>query len=61
MSEELRESLAVYFQRMLPLLVSIILVLMSFVPLNFDAANVLRPDVGLICVFFWMIHRPDVF
>lgn len=61
MSEELRESLAVYFQRMLPLLVSIILVLMSFVPLNFDAASVLRPDVGLICVFFWMIHRPDVF
>ena len=34
---------------------------MSYVPLNFAAANNLRPAVGLMCVFFWMLHRPDVF
>lgn len=61
MSEELRENLAASLQKLLPLLTSIILVLMSYVPLNFAAANNLRPAVGLMCVFFWMLHRPDVF
>lgn len=61
MSEELRENLAASFQRLLPLLTSIVLVLVSFVPLDFASVNNLRPDVGLMCVFFWMIHRPDVF
>lgn len=48
-------------QRLLPLLTSILLVMLSFVPLDFAAANNMRPAAGLICVFFWMIHRPDVF
>lgn len=61
MSEELKENLAAYFQRFLPLIVSIMLVLMVRVPLHVAAANNLRPDVGLVCVFFWMLHRPDVF
>ena len=61
MSEELRENLAASLQKLLPLLTSVILVLMSYVPLNFAAANNLRPAVGLMCVFFWMLHRPDVF
>ena len=61
MSEELRENLAASLQKLLPLLTSIILVLMSYVPLNFAAANNLRPAVGLMCVFFWMLHRPDIF
>lgn len=51
MSEELRENLAASLQKLLPLLTSIILVLMSYVPLNFAAANNLRPAVGLMCVF----------
>ena len=46
MSEELRENLAASLQKLLPLLTSIILVLMSYVPLNFAAANNLRPAVG---------------
>ena len=50
MSEELRENLAASLQKLLPLLTSIILVLMSYVPLNFAAANNLRPAVGLMCV-----------
>ena len=38
MSEELRENLAASLQKLLPLLTSIILVLMSYVPLNFTSA-----------------------
>ena len=52
MSEELRENLAASLQKLLPLQTSIILVLMSYVPLNFAAANNLRPAVGLMCRFF---------
>ena len=55
MSEELRENLAASLQKLLPLLTSIILVLMSYVPLNFAAANNLRPAVGLMCIFACLI------
>lgn len=61
MSEELQENIAAYIQRLLPLMVSVFLVLLSYIPLDFEAANNMRPAAGLICVFFWMIHRPDVF
>lgn len=61
MSDELRENLAAYFQRFLPFLTSVAWILVSYVPLDFASANNLRPDVGLMCVFFWTLHRPDIF
>lgn len=61
MRNEMYENMGVYFQRMLPLITSILLLLISYIPLNFSISNNMRPAMGIICVYFWMIHRPDLF
>ncbi len=61
MSEEWSENLAAYFQRLLPLLSSLLLVFMAYVPFEFSRFNNIRPAVGMICVYFWLIHRSDIF
>ena len=61
MSDELSENIMSYLQRLLPLLSSIILMLMAYLPLDFLLFNNIRPAVAVICVYFWLIHRPDIF
>lgn len=61
MNEEWSENLASYFQRMLPLLCSLLMLFFSYVPLDFPISNHIRPSVGMICAYFWLLHRPDVF
>ncbi len=61
MNEEWSENLASYFQRMLPLLCSLLMLFFSYVPLDFPISNQIRPSVGMICAYFWLLHRPDVF
>ena len=60
-SEELDENITTLFQRILPLLSSLILLFLSYIPLNISFLNNIRPAMGLICVYFWMLHRPDLF
>lgn len=61
MSDELKEDIVSYLQRFLPLLSSLLLLFLSYVPLDFIIFNNIRPAVGMVCVYFWMIHRPDLF
>lgn len=61
MSEEFEENIASLFQRMLPLVSSLVLLFISYVPLEFSLFNNIRPVVGMICVYYWMLHRPDLF
>lgn len=61
MDENLNEHITSYFQRLLPLLSSLFLLLISYIPLDFSLFNNIRPAVVLICVYFWMLHRPDLF
>lgn len=61
MSEEFEENIASLFQKILPLLSSLILLFISYVPLEFSLFNNIRPVVGMICVYYWMLHRPDLF
>ena len=61
MSNGLSENIFNYLQRMLPLFSSLLLLLLSYVPLDFLLFSNIRPAVGIICVYFWMIHRPDLF
>lgn len=61
MSEDLEENITSLFQRMLPFLSSVLLLLLSYIPLDFSLFNNIRPAVGIICVYFWMFHRPDLF
>ena len=61
MSEDFNENITSLFQRIMPFLTSVILLLFSYVPLDFGLLNNIRPAVALICVYFWMLHRPDLF
>ena len=61
MSDELSENIVNYLQRLLPLFSSLLLLFFSYVPLDFLLFNNIRPAVAIVCVYFWMIHRPDLF
>lgn len=61
MAQELDENFTSFFQRLLPFLTSVILVLFSYVPLDVIFFNSIRPAIGIICVYFWLQHRPDLF
>ena len=55
------ENIVNYLQRLLPLFSSLLLLFFSYVPLDFLLFNNIRPAVAMVCVYFWMIHRPDLF
>ena len=61
MNDEWSENLTLYFQRLLPLLFSLLLLFVSYIPLDLPVSNNIRPAVGMICTYFWLLHRPDVF
>ena len=61
MSDDLDENINSLFQRLLPLLSSVFLVLLSYLPLNSLFLNTIHPAIGLICGYFWLVHRPDLF
>ena len=56
MSEDLDENITSLFQRLLPFMSSVLLLLISYIPLDFSVFNNIRPSIGLICVYFWMLH-----
>lgn len=61
MSEDIDENITSLFQRILPLATSVLLLMISYIPLDFSLFNNIRPVIGIICVYFWVIHRPDLF
>ena len=61
MNDELSANLTMYFQRLLPLLFSLLLLFVSYIPLDLPISNSIRPSVGMVCVYFWLLYRPDVF
>ena len=61
MAKELDENISSVFQRLLPFMVSALLLLFSYVPFDFLFLNSIRPAMGMICVYFWLQHRPDLF
>ena len=61
MAKELDENITSLFQRLLPVLMSVLLILLSYIPLDFMSLNSIRPAIGITCVYFWLQHRPDLF
>ena len=60
MSDDFDERVITHFQRFLPLVTSIAFLLLAYVPINFSLFYNIRPDFGLMCIYFWMLHRPDL-
>ena len=61
MNEDFDENVVPFFQKSLPLISSAVLLLLAYIPLNLSMFNNVRPDLGLLCIYFWMLHRPDLF
>jgi len=61
MSDDLDENIMSLFQRMLPLLSSVFFLFLSFLPLDLSSLNNIRPAAMLICAYYWLLHRPDLF
>ena len=61
MRDDLKENIKVSAQRFVPLVLSFVFILLNYIPTNFSFPNIIRPEIGLICVFYWVLHRPDLF
>lgn len=61
MEENFSEILANQLKKMVPLLSSALLLLCTYLPFSLPALPLLRPDIGLMCVFFWSLYRQDLF
>lgn len=58
MDDDWSDFLALMFQRLLPLISTIFLLLLSYMPF-FPLA--FHPNVSVICVYYWLLNRSDVF
>ena len=61
MNDSWSESLKSYLLMTLPLFVSVIMVLLSYMPFNVLLPTSIHPAIAVICVYFWLLNRPDVF
>lgn len=61
MEETFSEILEDYMKRFLPLLCSVCLLLVFYIPIYLPLSRFLRPDIGIICVYFWALYRQDLF
>jgi rod shape-determining protein MreD len=43
-----------------PVALTLLLTMLSVVPVRLPAASTLAPDIVLIAVFYWTVHRPDL-
>ena len=61
MLDDWKENLVSYMQRLLPLISSLVLLFISYTPLAFFPVHNIRPAVGFVCAYYWLVHRPDLF
>ena len=61
MRDGLGEKLRLFLLNGLPLLSTLALMFISFVPINSMQFDYFRPAVGLICVYYWILKRGNLF
>lgn len=61
MRDSFSEKLRLCLLQGIPLLSSLLLMFISFIPLNSVQFGHLRPIIGLICVYYWTLKRSDLF
>ncbi len=61
MKESFAELAANQLKKFIPFFVTLFLVLIDFVPTHLPLSHFLRPDLALICVYFWLLYRLDLF
>ena len=43
-----------------PFVVSLVLILVSTIPIQVPAVGAVAPNLGLVAVFYWTVYRPDL-
>jgi len=61
MNKELKEKIKISLQKLLPFFLSLFFIFVNYMPSNIGIGTILRPDVGVICVFYWVLYRSDLF
>ena len=61
MRYEWQEKAQTYLLNRVPLLMTLILMLLFFVPLNSLELSQFRPMISVICVFYWVLKKGQVF
>lgn len=61
MDDSFSDILMLQLKRLLPLFCSLMLILAACIPVHLPLSKFLRPDVGMICVYFWTLYRQDLF
>ena len=61
MEDSFSDIILYQFKKVLPLLFTVILVMLAYVPIRIPFSKFLRPDVAMICVYFWTLYRRDLF
>ncbi len=61
MKELWNDNIKIHLQHLMPVISSIIFILIFFIPAYPFVAHNIRPAVSLICIYFWLINRPDIF
>ena len=61
MDDSLSEILSYQLKKLLPLIATILLILITHLPVGFPFSKFLFPDAGMIGVYFWALYRRDLF
>lgn len=61
MNDDISDILKNQFLKLLPFLSSICFILIFYIPLRLPLLSYIRPDIGIVCVFFWSLYRQDLF
>lgn len=61
MNDNFSEIFYVFFRRRIPLLFSLLLIILFYMPLDLFEISGFRPQISLICVYYWVQKRPQMF
>lgn len=61
MNDNFAEIMYHFFSHRVPLGLSVLLVILFCMPMEFFELSGLRPQVGIICVYYWVEKRPYIF
>lgn len=61
MTQNIRENTSQVAKNCLPFVVSVLMVMISYLPYNFIMMKGIHVAVGVSCIYFWLQHRPDLF
>jgi len=61
MQDSISDKLRLYLLHRLPLLLTLLLMFIFYVPLNSQVVNYFRPSVGVIGVYYWTLKRGYIF